>query len=94
MWPRNLLRQFKRVLQAAGLPETTRFHDLRHSAATIVLAQGVPMKPVSDILGHTDIRTTLNIYGHTDDEQKRLAAEKMADLFGSEEDSEETGSGS
>jgi integrase len=90
MWPRNLLRQFKGVLRVAGLPETTRFHDLRHSAATIMLAQGVPLKTVSDILGHTDIRTTANIYGHTDDDQKRSAAEKIANLFEIDDDTEET----
>jgi integrase len=91
MWPRNLVRQFKGVLRAAGLPETTRFHDLRHSAATIMLAQGVLLKTVSDILGHTNIRTTANIYGHTDDDQKRSAAERIADLFEDNDDREETG---
>jgi integrase len=88
IWPRNLIRNFKLILQAAGLPETTRFHDLRHSCATILLAQGVSLKTVSDILGHTDIRTTANIYGHTDDDQKRDATERIAGLF---EDLEETG---
>jgi integrase len=51
MVPRNLLRHFKGLLRAANLPETTRFHDLRHSAASIMLAQGVPLKTVSDVLG-------------------------------------------
>jgi hypothetical protein len=48
-------------------------------ATTIMLAQGVPLKTVNDILGHTD------------DDQKRSAAEKIADLFGSEDDIEEAG---
>jgi integrase len=89
MWPRNLVRHFKTVLKAAGLPETTRFHDLRHSAATIMLAQGVPLKTVSDILGHASIQITADIYGHTDEEQKRSAADKIAGLFGDDEESEE-----
>jgi integrase len=79
--PRNLLRHFKRLLRVANLPETTRFHDLRHSAASIMLAQGVPLKTVSDILGHSDIRTTANTNGHTDDTQKRAAANTIAGLF-------------
>jgi integrase len=49
----------------------------------------VPLKTVSDILGHTDIRTTANIYGHTDDDQKRDAADKIAGFFEDEEDEED-----
>jgi integrase len=86
MLPRNLVRHFKLMLKAAGLPVTTRFHDLRHSCATILLAQGVPLKTVSDILGHSSIRVTADIYGHTGDDQKREAVDKIAGLFEEEED--------
>jgi integrase len=77
------------MLKAAGLPVTTRFHDLRHSCATILLAQGVPLKTVSDILGHSSIRVTADIYGHTGDDQKREAVDKIAGLFAEDEEDEE-----
>lgn len=74
---------------AYTLPQTTRFHDLRHSAASIMLAQGIPLKTVNDILGHSDIRTTANTYGHTDDAQKRAAANRIAGLFAPVDDEQE-----
>lgn len=61
--PSYLLRMFKKVLGAAGL-DNMRFHDLRHSAATILLAKGVNVKIVSELLGHSDIVITLRTYGH------------------------------
>jgi integrase len=56
-------RTFADVLAEAGLPHI-RFHDLRHSMATIWLAMGVNPKVVQERLGHSDIKTTLNVYGH------------------------------
>lgn len=56
-------KSFARLLKKAGLPPM-RFHDLRHSAATILLSQGVNPKVVQEILGHSDIKMTLGIYGH------------------------------
>jgi integrase len=64
MEPGNLHRGFKTVLERAGLPTTIRFHDLRHSCATLLLAQGEALVVVRDILGHTQISTTADIYGH------------------------------
>ena len=43
-----------------------RFHDLRHSCASVLLAQGVPMKQIQEWLGHSDMSTTANIYSHLD----------------------------
>ena len=54
---------FKKVLHAAGLTHM-RFHDLRHSAATILLAKGVNIKVIQELLGHSDIVITLRTYGH------------------------------
>jgi hypothetical protein len=61
MEPGNLHRHFKGVLARAGLPTTVRFHDLRHSCATLLLAQGVPLVVVRDTLGHTQISTTADM---------------------------------
>jgi integrase len=50
-------------VQKAGLPHQ-RFHDLRHCCASLLLAQGVPPRVVMAILGHSDIRLTMNTYAH------------------------------
>jgi integrase len=54
---------FRKCLKRAGLPKT-RFHDLRHTAATLMILGGINVKAVSVTLGHSDIRTTLNVYSH------------------------------
>ena len=54
---------FKRVLKNAGLP-SMQFHDLRHSAATLLLAMGVHVKVVQELLGHSNVLITLNTYSH------------------------------
>jgi integrase len=59
----NLNRDFKALLKRAGLPEI-RFHDLRHTCATLLLRQGVNPKFVQELLGHADISLTLNVYSH------------------------------
>jgi len=59
----NLNRAFKALLKRAGLP-AVRFHDLRHTCATLLLRQGVNPKFVQELLGHADISLTLNVYSH------------------------------
>jgi integrase len=86
MEPRNLNRHFARVLKCIGLPSTTRFHDLRHSAATLMLLQGVPLRVISKILGHTQMRVTADIYTHVLPELERDAAERMDALFEADAD--------
>ena len=61
---RNLTRSFKRHLERAGLSRTFRFHDLRHTCATLLLRQGVNAKFVQELLGHRDVSLTLNVYSH------------------------------
>lgn len=78
--PRNLLRQFKELLVAADLPDM-RFHDLRHSCATTLIAQGVHPRVVQEILGHSQISTTMNVYGHVLDATRRVAADAMDGIF-------------
>jgi integrase len=61
--PRNVTRQFKALLKAAKLPDM-RLHDLRHSCATLLLAQGVNPRVVMETLGHSQVSLTLNTYSH------------------------------
>jgi integrase len=61
--PTNETRRFRRAGVAAGLP-LIRFHDMRHTAATILLAKGVHVKLVSEMLGHSTITHTLDTYSH------------------------------
>ncbi|MBO0795474.1 MAG: site-specific integrase [Ktedonobacteraceae bacterium] len=61
--PPTLQRHFTALLNRAGLPRM-RFHDLRHSAATILLSFGVNAKVIQELLGHSNIQTTLNLYSH------------------------------
>lgn len=73
---RNVQDRFKAVLRGAGL-RPQRFHDLRHGAASLLLAQGVPARGVMEILGHSQIGITLNLYSHVMPELLRDAAQKM-----------------
>jgi len=72
----NVIRAFHKLLERAELPRM-RFHDLRHSCASLLAAQGVPARVAMDILGHSNIATTLNIYTHVMDESKREAAHAL-----------------
>jgi integrase len=75
-------RAFQRKLADLGLP-AQRFHDLRHAAATFLIAQGVPLRVVMEILGHSTIATTADTYGHVMPELQRDATERTAAvLFG------------
>jgi integrase len=79
--PRNVLRQFASVLRAAGMAHM-RFHDLRHSCATLLLAQGVPARVVQDILGHSAIRVTMDTYSHVMPSMRNEAARAMDAILG------------
>jgi len=72
--------QFHRLLGQAHLDQR-RFHDLRHSCATLLLAQGVPARVVMEILGHSQIALTMNTYAHVIPELRRNAAERMEALI-------------
>lgn len=63
----NVTRELQRVLATAGLPRVT-FHDLRHVAASNLAARGFTLSEVQSILGHASVRTTADLYTHTDDE--------------------------
>lgn len=78
----NVTRKFQRILSAAELPKV-RFHDLRHSAATYRLAQGVSPRVVMETLGHSQISLTMNTYTHVLPAMQREAADLMDDLLDS-----------
>jgi integrase len=88
--PNGVGKQFQRLVKAAGLPHM-RFHDLRHSAATILLAMRVNPKVIQELLGHSQIRITLDIYSHALPDMQEEAMQKMDDLFGPAEDKEDKG---
>jgi integrase len=73
---------FKAHLRRAGLPQTTRFHDLRHTCATLLLRQGVNPKFVQELLGHADISLTLYVYSHVLPDMGDAAAGAMDDALG------------
>lgn len=77
----NLNRAFKATLARAGLPEI-RFHDLRHTCATLLLRQGVNPKFVQELLGHADISLTLNVYSHVLPDMGDAAAGAMDAALG------------
>ena len=78
----NLRRRLTRLCQTAGIGKLTP-HELRHSAATLLLARGVPLHVVSEVLGHSSIRETKDVYGHLVAEDSRRAAHAMGEaLYG------------
>jgi integrase len=71
---------FHRHLDDAGLPQR-RFHDLRHSCATLLLVQGVSPRVVMEVLGHSDVGMTLNTYSHVVPQLRREAADRMDEIL-------------
>src|SRR6202035_3161279 len=79
--PGYLIRLFTNVLREAGVPHMY-FHDLRHSAATILLAMGVNIKAIQELLGHSDIAITLRVYGHLLPSMQAEVVKKWESVFG------------
>jgi integrase len=73
-------RDFHPLLARLGLPRI-RFHDLRHTAATLLLQQGVHPKVVSEMLGHADVGITLDLYAHVTPAMHEAAARGLEDLL-------------
>jgi integrase len=80
MDPSRLSRQFTALFKPAGL-EPRKFHDLRRSCASLLAAWNVPAPVVRDILGHSDINVTLNVYTRTFSDDIRSAVDLMGNLF-------------
>ena len=78
----NLVRRsFKPLLERAGLP-SIRFHDLRHTSATLLLGQNVHPKVVQERLGHSQVSVTMDTYSHVMPSMQRDAADKLDAMFG------------
>ena len=82
LWGGNLNRAFKTLLKRAGLLHSFRFHDLRHTCATLLLRQGVNPKFVQELLGHRDVSLTLNTYSHVLPDMGDVAASAMDEALG------------
>lgn len=78
--PGHVSKAFRLAADRLGLP--VRFHDLRHTAATLLLSAGVPLKVVSETLGHASIVVTADVYAHVTPELKREAADAMDRALG------------
>jgi integrase len=78
--PRNVLRTLHGLLEVAGLPRV-RFHDLRHSAASLLIAAGVELVEVSMLLGHSELRVTADLYSHLQKQTAAKAARHMDTLL-------------
>ncbi len=81
--PSNLRnRSFKRIKARCGVRNDLRFHDLRHTCATLLLGEGVNAKVVSEMLGHASITITLNTYSHVLPDMQDSAADAMEAALG------------
>ena len=78
--PDRITETLGRLLKKHGLRQI-RFHDLRHSCASLMLANGVPMKQIQEWLGHSDIGTTANIYAHLDYNSKIVSANTLDEVL-------------
>jgi integrase len=72
----NVVARFKALLAKAGLPDM-RFHDLRHTAASLLLAQGLPARMIMETLGHSNISITMDTYAHILPQMRREVADAM-----------------
>jgi integrase len=74
--PRNIARDFEDLCATAGVPRI-RFHALRHTCATLLLAEGEPLEVIADRLGHGDTRVTSQVYAHVLDALRERAADRQ-----------------
>ena len=79
--PHYVTTTFPDLLKANGMSHI-RYHDLRHSCVSLLLANGVPMKQIQEWLGHSDFSTTANIYAHLDYSSKLTSADAMLNGLG------------
>lgn len=78
--PDYVSKHFKKLLDQKGLPHI-RFHELRHSCASLLLNEGFTLKDVQEWMGHSDIKMTANIYGHLDIARKKTIADHLTGML-------------
>ena len=78
---KDVLDELKKLLNKAGLPDI-RFHDLRHSAATLLLSEGVHPKIVQELLGHSNISMTMDVYSHVLPSMQQDAISRLNTVLG------------
>lgn len=88
--PSNVTSNFSSILEQNGMRHI-RFHDLRHSCASLLLANDVPMKQIQEWLGHSDMGTTANIYSHLDYKSKISSANVMGSVLSIPDAADDTG---
>lgn len=79
--PRNCTRLVQNACRNAGL-RVVRLHDFRHGCISVLLELGVPPRTSMEIVGHTTLEMTMNVYGHVNLDSKRQAMDQLGDLFG------------
>lgn len=79
--PMYYTKKLTKVIKACNIDKRVRFHDLRHTNATLLLQQGVNSKVVQERLGHKDIATTLNIYSHVNKKMQKDATDKLTEIL-------------
>ncbi|URZ15820.1 tyrosine-type recombinase/integrase [Clostridium felsineum] len=79
--PMFYTNKIRKVLKLAKINKAIRFHDLRHTNATLLLEQGINLKVIQERLGHKDISTTANIYSHVNKTMQKDSTEKLFTLF-------------
>ena len=82
MNPSTFTFRLKKILKQNGLPTNLNLHSLRHTNASLLIAQGVDVRTVASLLGHAQASTTLDIYAHAFDKNKREAQQKLGKVIG------------
>ena len=78
--PDYITQHFSMLLEKIGMKHI-RFHDLRHSCASLLLAKGIPMKAIQEWLGHSNFSTTANLYAHLDVNSKKASADALVNAL-------------
>lgn len=82
MVPDTFTFRLKKILRENGLPENLNVHSLRHTSASLLITQGVDVRTAAGLLRHAQASTTLDIYSHAFDKNKREVQERLKKITG------------